>query len=202
MKNMFRFGAPIALGLVLSAVPTAAEATQWELDPSHSRIGFAVKHLMVSTTKGHFKKWGGVVDIDDKDPTKSKIEIEIDVASVDTDDEKRDEHLRNPDFFDVAKHPKMTFKATKIAKAPKGYKVTGDLTIKGVTKPVTLMIEGPAKPAKDPWGNERTGISGTGVINREDYGLTYNAVLETGGVAVGKDVKLELEVEMIKKKAQ
>jgi polyisoprenoid-binding protein YceI len=141
------------------------------------------------------------VEIDDKDPTKSKIEISADIASIDTDDEKRDEHLKSPDFFDAAKFPKMTFKSTKIVKGGKGYKVTGDLTIRDVTKTVTLDVEGPAKAVKDPWGGERSGVAATGVVKRADYGLKWNAPLETGGLALGEDVKLEIEVELTKKKA-
>lgn len=200
MKSILHLVAPAALGLALLSVPAAASATTWEVDASHSRLGFSVRHLMVTNTRGHFKKWTGVIEIDDKDPTKSKVAIDVDVASIDTDDEKRDEHLRAPDFFDAAKFPKMTFKSTKIVKGGKGYKVTGDLTIKDVTKSVVLEIEGPAKAVKDPWGNEKSGAAVTGVINREDFGLKWNAPLETGGVAVGKDVKLEIEVELLKKK--
>lgn len=182
------------------AAPAAAQASEWEIDASHSRVGFSVRHMMVSNTRGQFGKFSGTVALDDKDPTKSKIDITIDVDSINTADEKRDGHLKSPDFFDAAKFPKMTFKSTKIQKAGKGYKLTGDLTIKDVTKPVTLAVEGPAKAAKDPWGNIRSGVSATGKINRKDFGLTWNAALETGGVAVGEDVTLEIEVELMQKK--
>src|SRR5262245_44195869 len=132
MKALLRFGAPVAFGLALFSAPATASATTWEVDASHSRLGFAVRHLMVTTTRGAFKKWTGTIELDDKDATKSKVDISADIPSVDTDDEKRDEHLRSPDFFDAAKFPKMTFKSTKIVKAGKGFKVTGDLTIRDV----------------------------------------------------------------------
>jgi polyisoprenoid-binding protein YceI len=200
MKSLFRFGAPLAMGLALLSVPSAAHATGWDIDPTHSKLGFSIRHLMVSNVHGQFKKWTGTIEIDDKDPTKSKVEISADIDSIDTDDEKRDTHLKSPDFFDAAKFPKMTFKSTKIAKSGKGYKVTGDLTIKDVTKSVTLDVDGPAKAVKDPWGGERSGATVTGVVKRSDYGLKWNAPLETGGVALGEDVKLEIEVELTKKK--
>ncbi|MCK6544732.1 YceI family protein [Myxococcota bacterium] len=192
--------ASLTLAAMLAA-PSAAQASQWELDASHSRIGFKVRHMMVTNTRGQFSKFTGTVNLDDKNPVKSSVELSIDVDSIDTADEKRDGHLKSPDFFDAAKFPKMTFKSTKIEKAGKGYKVTGDLTIRDVTKPVTLTVEGPAKPAKDPWGNMRSGVSATGVINRKDFGLTWNAALETGGVAVGEEVTLEIEVELMQKPA-
>lgn len=200
MKTLLRFGAPLALSLGLLTVPGSASAETWEFDPGHSRVGFAVRHLMVSNVRGHFKKWAGTIELDDKDPTKSKVEVSIDVDSISTDDDKRDAHLKSPDFFDSAKFPKMTFKSTKITKDAKGYKVLGDLTIKDKTKPVTLVVEGPSKAVKDPWGNTKSGASVTGTINRKEFGLVWNMPLEGGGIAVGDDVKLEIETELLKKK--
>ncbi len=189
-----------SLALALVGLPGIARASQWDVDPSHSQVGFVVKHLMISDVHGDFKKFTGTVDMDDKDATKSKIELSIDTDSISTGDEKRDGHLKSPDFFDTAKFPKMTFKSTKIAKAGKDkYKVTGELTIKDVTKPVELVVEGPAKQIKDPWGGTRTAVTATGKINRKDFGITWNKDLDGGGVVVGNDVKLELAFELSKK---
>jgi polyisoprenoid-binding protein YceI len=196
MINLFKSGA-LALGLALLSVPAVSNAEVWDVDTSHSTLGFSVKHLMVSNTRGSFKKWSGTVDVDAKDPTKSKIDITADIASIDTDDAKRDEHLRAPDFFEAAKYPTLTFKSTKIVKAGKGYKVTGDLTIKDVTKSVTFNIEGPTKAVKDPWGGERMGLSVSGTINRDDF----NVAKEQPGAVIGKDVVLSIDIELLKKKA-
>ncbi|QWV92333.1 YceI family protein [Geomonas oryzisoli] len=183
------------------ALPALASASTWNIDPDHSSVGFKVRHLMVSNVKGNFEKHKGTVEINDKDITKSKVNVTIDTASVNTNVAKRDEHLKSPDFFDVAKYPTMTFTSKKVAKAGKGkLKVTGDLTLHGVTKEVVLNVEGPAKESKDPWGNFRSGVTASTKINRKDFGLVYNAALETGGVAVGEDVDINLEIEMIKAK--
>jgi len=182
------------------AIPTFALASTWTIDPDHSNIGFKVRHLMVSNVKGNFNKFTGVVEINDKDITKSKVEVSIDTNSINTNVQKRDEHLRSADFFDVAKYPTMTFVSNKVAKAGKDkLKVTGDLTLHGVTRQVVLDVEGPTKESKDPWGNIRKGATATTKINRKDFGLVWNAALETGGVAVGEEVTITLEIEMIRK---
>jgi polyisoprenoid-binding protein YceI len=187
--------------IVALLLPAFAFASTWTIDSDHSNIGFKVRHLMVSNVKGSFEKNTGTVEIDDKDITKSKVEVSIDTNSINTNVAKRDEHLRSADFFDVAKYPTMTFVSKKVAKAGKDkLKVTGDLTLHGVTKTVVLDVEGPSKESKDPWGNFRKGATATTKINRKDFGLVYNAVLETGGVAVGEEVTITLEIEMIKKK--
>jgi len=181
-------------------LPAAAFASTWTIDPDHSNIGFKVRHLMVSNVKGNFEKATGTVELDDKDLTKSRVEVSIDTNSINTNVAKRDAHLRNADFFDTAKYPTMTFVSKKVAKAGKDkLKVTGDLTLHGVTKQVVLDVEGPTKESKDPWGNYRKGATATTKINRKDFGLVYNAALETGGVAVGEEVFITLEIEMIKK---
>lgn len=183
------------------ALPALASASTWNIDPDHSSVGFKVRHLMVSNVKGSFEKHKGTVEINEKDITKSKVAVTIDTASVNTNVVKRDEHLRSADFFDVAKYPTMTFVSKSVAKAGKGkLKVTGDLTLHGVTKQVVLNVEGPAKESKDPWGNLRSGVTASTKINRKDFGLVYNAALETGGVAVGEEVDINLEIEMIKAK--
>jgi len=148
---------------------------------------------------GSLDKVAGTVNLDDKTPTKSTIELTIDASTIDTHEPKRDGHLKSPDFFDVAKYPTITFKSTKIEKSGKGkFKVTGDLTMHGVTKPVTLMVEGPSPAVKNPFGGMSSGASASGKINRKDWGLTWNVALETGGLLVSEEVKLALEVEVIK----
>ena len=190
------------LALTLSStlsLPAVASASTWVVDASHSEVGFSVRHLMVSNTKGKFTKFEGTVELDEKNITKSKVNVSIDAASIDTNDEKRDGHLKSPDFFDVAKHPKLTFASTKVKKAGKGLKVTGKLTIHGVTKTVVLNVEELTDTVKDPWGNVRRGLTARTEIERKDFGLTWNKALETGGVVVGETVKINLEVELIKK---
>ncbi len=197
---MKRFISLLSTVLVL-AFPLVALATVWNIDPDHSNIGFKVKHLMVSNVKGTFDKHTGKVEINDKDITKSKVEITIETNSVNTNVQLRDADLRSANFFDVAKYPTMTFVSKKVAKAAKGkLRVSGDLTIHGVTREVVLEVEGPSPESKDPWGNIRKGATATTRINRKDFGLTWNKTLETGGVVVGDEVFITLEVEMIKAK--
>ena len=199
---MKRIIASISTIIALS-LPALAFATSWNIDPEHSNVGFKVRHLMVSNVKGSFEKNKGVVDINDKDITKSKVEVTIDTASINTNVQKRDEHLRSADFFDVAKFPTMTFVSKKVAKAGKDkLKVTGDLTLHGITKEVVLDVEGPSLESKDPWGNIRRGATANTKINRKDFGLVWNKALETGGVAVGEEVTITLEIEMIKAQAK
>ena len=154
---------------------------------------------MVSHVKGNFNKYSGIVDINDKDITKSKVDVTIDASSINTIVQKRDEHLKSADFFDVAKYPTLTFVSKKWTKAAKGaLKVAGDLTIHGVTKSVVLTVNPFSKESKDPWGNTRRGTSASATINRKDFGLVWNQALETGGVAVGEEVNISLDVELIK----
>ncbi len=195
MKSIISFVSSI---LVL-AFPLIVSATTWNIDSDHSSVGFKVKHLMVSNVKGSFEKFTGTVDLNEKDITKSKIDVAIETTSINTGVNKRDEHLRSADFFDVTKYPAMTFTSKKVAKSGKGkLKVTGDLTLHGVTKEVVLEVEGPTAESRDPWGNTRKGASATTRINRKDFGLGWNKALETGGVMVGEDVLIYLEIEMIK----
>ena len=174
----------------------------WDFDPVHSSINFWVRHLMVSKVHGRFHDWKGTLELDDADPSKSRIEVTIVAKSIDTRDEKRDAHLRSPDFLDADNHPNITFKSTAIEK--KGddrLLVTGDLAIHGTTRPVTLDVEMGGR-AKDPWGGERTGFSATTAIDRKDYGLQWNMALETGGVLVGDKVNITIEVEAVKQAAK
>jgi polyisoprenoid-binding protein YceI len=167
------------------------------IDSVHSHVGFSVKHMMVSTVRGQFRKFDGKIRLDADNFAKSSFEGEIDVASIDTGNSDRDNHLRTNDFFDAPNHPKITFKSTNIvARGGNEYLVTGDLTIRGVTKPVTLDVEFQGT-AKNPYGKTVAGVSASAVINRKEFGVNFNAVLETGGVAVSEKVKLELELEAV-----
>ena len=171
--------------------------TNWNFDLSHSSVNFHVRHLMVSKVHGRFSLWGGTLVIDNDDITKSRVDVSIDATSVDTKEEKRDAHLRSADFFDVEKFPALTFKSTQVAKVgDEELAITGDLTIHGVTKSVKLAVE-LGGVAKDPWGGTRTGFSAKTSINRKDFGLGWNSVLETGGVLVGEKVEITLEIEAI-----
>jgi polyisoprenoid-binding protein YceI len=172
--------------------------SKWVVDSSHSSIEFSIKHMMIAKVKGRFNSFEAQIEADPLDLTTADINFSIDVASIDTRNSDRDAHLRSADFFDVEKNPKITFQATKIVSKGEGeYEVTGDLTIRGVTRSETFTVtfEG---SGKDPWGNEKAGFSGHGTIKRSDYGLTWNAVLETGGVLVGDEVKISLEIEAVK----
>jgi polyisoprenoid-binding protein YceI len=175
--------------------------TNWKVDGSHSKLGFAVTHLMVSETEGKFKVYEGTVaSKSDLDFTDAKIEFSVDVNSINTDDEKRDGHLKSADFFDVEKFPNMTFKATsmKAGKVKGTYDLEGDLTMHGVTKKVKLTAIGASKTVKDPWGNTKYAFKITGKLNRVDYGLKWNAALEAGGVVVSEDVKIDCTIELNK----
>lgn len=176
-----------------------ADPAAFDLDLSHSRVSFSVRHMMVSNTRGQFGKFTGNVFIDEKDPKSSNVTVEIETASIDTSDPKRDEHLKSPDFFDVKKFPKMTFKSTSVERAGAGYKVLGDLTIKDVKKPVTLTVDPIVKETKDLYGMIRRGTHATTKIDRKEFGLTWNKALETGGVAVGDEITIDLEIELVKK---
>lgn len=175
------------------------ETTTWTLDPSHSQAQFKVRHMMISNVTGEFTKITGSFQYNPADPALSNLEAVIETASVDTRDASRDAHLRSADFFESDVHPTMTFRSSSFEYTRDGrMKVTGDLTIRGTTKPVTFDVEGPAEAAKDPWGNLRTALSGTTAINRKDFGLEWNAALELGGVLVGDEVKIAIEAEFIK----
>jgi polyisoprenoid-binding protein YceI len=183
--------------LALSPALALAAGTTWNVDPSHSQVGFAVKHLVISNVRGEFTKYAGKVVLDDADVAKSTVEATIDVASVDTKVADRDAHLRSPDFFDAEKYPAMTFRSTKVAKAGKdALKVTGDLTLHGVTKPVVLDVT-TTPEVKGMSGETRRGFSATAKLNRKDFGLTWNKAVETGPV-VGDQVTIALDLEVVK----
>jgi polyisoprenoid-binding protein YceI len=183
-----------------TAVATPA-TTAWNIDPAHSAAEFKVKHMMISNVKGGFTGLSGVLTEHANDSTLSFIEATIPVATVSTGDAQRDGHLKSADFFDAGTYPTLDFKSTRVVrKGETEYDVTGNLTIHGVTKPVTFAVEGPSAPGKDPWGNTRIGLSATAKINRKDFGLAWNAALETGGFLVGEEVQITLDVQFIKAK--
>ena len=182
------------------ALPVLAHADTWQIDPAHTNVEFSVRHMMISNVKGQFQKTSGTVDVNGKDPTSAKIDATIDATSINTRVDKRDAHLKSPAFLDVDKFPTITFKSTKIeADGPGKWKVTGDLTLHGVTKPVVLDVESTGTPVTDPMGDTRAGASATTKISRKDFGLTWNQPLETGGVMVGDEVAISIDVEAIKK---
>jgi polyisoprenoid-binding protein YceI len=180
------------------AVPQTATTT-WNIDPVHSVAEFKVKHMMISNVKGQFPTVSGVLTLDQVDHTKSHVEASIGVASINTRDAQRDTHLKSEDFLHAEKFPTLTFKSTSVTRTGNGIlAVAGDLTIRGVTRNVVFTVDGPTSAAKDPWGNSRVGISATTKINRKDFGLTWNAALETGGILVGDDVTITLDVQFVK----
>jgi polyisoprenoid-binding protein YceI len=189
MNRFFR-----SLAVAVVALPAFAFAADtWNIDTAHSQAAFSVKHLLISTVRGDFQKTAGKVVIDEADVTKSTVEATIEVASISTRDEKRDAHLKGADFFDVAKFPTITFKSTKVEKAGEALKVTGDLTMHGVTKSVVLDVTGPTKEVKDPWGLSRRGVSASGKVNRKDFGVSY------GPDAVVSDaVTITIDAELVK----
>ncbi len=188
-----------ALAVFLS--PSLAHGSEWAIDGSHSSAQFAVRHFMVSTVRGTFGALNGSVSLNEQEITQSSVRAEIDVASIDTHEAKRDEHLRGADFFDVEKHPTMRFVSSKIEQLDDTrYTLTGDLTMKGITKQVVFAVEGSATPITDPWGNQRLGGVATTTIDRTDFGLSYNSVLEAGGVTIGNEVKITIDFELVPRK--
>ena len=173
------------------------QTTTWNIDPAHTVAEFKVRHMMISNVKGHFSKVSGELSLDESNVANSSVQASIETASIETRDDQRDAHLKSADFFDVEKYPLLSFKSDKI-KQNGELSVEGDLTIHGVTRRVTFDIEGPTPPTKDPWGNTRIAISGSTKINRKDFGLTWNAALETGGILVGDEVTINLDVEFVK----
>jgi len=174
-------------------------APVWEMDPAHSSASFSIRHMMIAKVHGGFTKLSGQLRFDRNEPTKGSVEAVIDASSIDTREPKRDEHLRSADFFDVQKYPTLTFKSREVFPEKDGYQVVGDLTMHGVTKEVTLEVEGLDAEIKDPWGNLKIAATATTKIKRKDFGLNWNAALEAGGVLVGDDVTITLDIQFIKK---
>jgi polyisoprenoid-binding protein YceI len=187
----------LALALaLLPALALAAEATTWNIDPAHTQSTFTVRHMVISNVRGEFQSTKGVVKLDAQDPTKSSVDVTIDAASIHTREERRDAHLRSPDFFDVQRFPTITFRSTKIEKAGSGYKVTGDLTMHGVTRPVVLDATLTSE-VKGVAGETRRGAQATTKVNRQDYGLKWNKMVEAGPV-VGDEITIEISAELVK----
>ena len=183
------------------ATTTAAPAqtTTWNIDPAHSVAEFKVKHMMISNVKGQFSKLSGAIAFDESDLKNSRVEVSVEAASIHTGDGQRDAHLKSPDFFDVEKFPTLSFKSDGIRVIKDGeLSVDGEFVIHGVARKVTFDVEGPTPPSKDPWGNTRIAVSAITKINRKDFGLTWNAALETGGILVGEEVTITLDVQFVK----
>ena len=189
----------IILITLLLAIPHFSFAENWKIDPVHTAVEFKIKHLMISWVKGTFTDVQGAVIFDEAEPEKAAVNIQIATASVDTGNKKRDDHLRSPDFFDVASYPVMSFVSKKVT-LTNGIptQINGDLTLHGETRAVSLEVEEFSPTITDPWGNTRRGASASATINRKDFGLTWNKALEAGGVVVGEEVRINLEVELIK----
>jgi polyisoprenoid-binding protein YceI len=187
------------LAALAAFAATGTAADKYSADPAHSSIGFAVKHMVVSKVKGYFNDYTVDIVYDDKDITKSSVVVAIKTASIDTKQAKRDDHLRSPDFFDAAKFPEITFKSKRIEKSGDGYAAVGDLTMRGVTKEITLPFTF-AGVVTDPYGNTRLGLSGGTKINRQDYGVSWSKSLDNGGLVVSDDVEIEVEIEAVKEK--
>lgn len=178
--------------------PIPRAATRWQIDPAHSSANFTIRHMMIAKVHGGFTRLQGSLDLDREDLSRSSVRAEIDAASIDTREPKRDEHLRSADFFDVAKYPTVTFASREFRQGRDGLEIVGDLTLHGVTREVVLAVEGLDTEMKDPWGNLKLGASATTRIKRKDFGLEWNAALEAGGVLVGDDVTINLEVQFTK----
>ena len=180
----------------VQAAPSGAK-TVWKLDPAHTLVEFSAKHLMISTVKGRIAGVDGVIYIDESEPANSSVEVTLDARTLDTRNEQRDQHLGSGDFLDVEKFPQITFRSTDVQGDEQNFKLTGDLTIRDVTRPITLDVTFEGQ-TKDPWGGERVGFSATGKFDRRDYGLTWNVILESGGLTVSNEIKIHLEIEAVK----
>jgi polyisoprenoid-binding protein YceI len=200
--SLARIAVTAGLAAVLS-MPACAASSAWQIDPAHSEALFSIRHLAISTVRGGFSKIKGTVSFDDKDPSKSTVDVTIDVSTVDTREPKRDDDLRSDKFFDAAKYPTMAFKSTKVEQVSPGkLKVTGDLTLHGITKEVILEVEGPTAAIKDPWGNQRAAATATTKINRQDFGVKWNKTLDNGGMMLGDDVAVTIDIEMFQPAAK
>ncbi|HST06651.1 MAG TPA: YceI family protein [Gemmatimonadaceae bacterium] len=181
----------------VETAPAAGTRTEWKLDPTHTHVEFAAKHLMISTVKGRITDVAGSIFIDERTPRNSSVDVTLNAATIDTRTDQRDQHLRSGDFLDVEKYPQIRFKSTRIEGDRNEFKLTGALTIRDVTREVTLDVQFEGQ-TKDPWGGERVGFSANGKIDRRDFGLTWNVLLEGGGLTVGNDIKISIEVEAVK----
>ena len=199
MLKAQRIGVVSAIAL-LTSLSGLAQTSTWNIDSAHSTAQFTVRHLGISNVTGSFSKVTGSVVLNEKDITQSQVSASVDLSSVDTRVEARDKDLKSPNFFDVAKYPTIEFKSKRIVSSGGKLQVTGDLTIHGTTREVTLDVDGPTPELADPWGNSRRGISATTTINRKDFNLVYNKLLNSGEAVVGDNVKIQIDAEMVKKK--
>jgi len=184
-----------------SETARTAQTTKWAIDGSHSHVGFSVRHLMISNVRGTFEKIGGTVAWDPSHPDATQIDVTIDIASINTREDKRDAHLRSADFFDAEKYPKLTYRSRGVGRRRDGtIEIIGDLTLRDTTRVVVLDVEGPTPEQTDPWGNTRIAASASTTIKRSDFGMTWNSALETGGVLVGDEVRIQIELELVKQK--
>jgi adhesin HecA-like repeat protein len=195
MKKTAIFAAILAIA---ASFPAMAQVSKWQIDPAHSEADFTIRHMGITNVHGRFGNINGVLSLDEKDITKSSINATIDITTVDTGVAQRDTHLKSSDFFDVAKYPQMTFASKSLSNNNGQLQLTGDLTIHGVTKSVTLALDGPSKEQLDPYGKTRRGFSATTTIHRQDFGLLWNGNLKSGDTVVGDDAKVELDIELVK----
>lgn len=194
--------AAFKLATAYLTVALASFSQQWRIDTAHSAVQFSIRHMMVSTVRGHFGKLTGTVRWDPAKPSAASVEAQVEVDSIDTREPKRDAHLKSPDFFDAQKYPVITFKSTSVTPAGAGrWKLAGDLTLRGVTRPVVFDVEGPSEPVKGP-GGLRTGATATTRINRKDFGMTWNRTLDAGGLVLGEEVSITVDVELIQEAAR
>lgn len=193
-----RKAAVFAALLAITTLAASAQVSKWQIDPAHSEADFTVKHMGIANVHGRFGNVNGTLNLDEKDLAKSAVDATIDISTVDTGVSQRDTHLKSPDFFDVAKFPQMTFVSKGLTNAGGQQQLTGDLTIHGVTKSVNLALEGPSKEQVDPYGKTRRAFSATTTIHRQDFGVNWNGNLKSGDTVVGDDVKVELDIELIK----
>ena len=180
----------------MTSTAIAGNRTTWTIDPSHSTIEFVAKHMMITTVKGRFAHFAGTIVADEDNLADSTVEVTMQAASLDTRSEQRDTHLRSPDFLDVDTYPEVTFRSTRISGTKESFELTGDLTIRGVTRPITLDVTFEGE-GKDPWGGTRASFSAKGKFDRRDFGLTWNVALETGGILVSNEVKINIEAQMV-----
>jgi polyisoprenoid-binding protein YceI len=192
LKNML-----VAASVVSALASAGFAADKYNIDPNHSTVGFSVKHMVVTNVKGRFKDYSGTLMYDEKDPTKSSVDVDIKTASITTDNDQRDNHLKSPDFFDAAKFPDITFKSSKVEKKGENYLMTGTLTMKGVSKEVQIPVTINGS-VKDPWGSTRLGTEGSLKINRQDYGINWSKTMDNGGLVAGNDVNIDLQIEFVK----